>query len=108
MSAFQDAGRFTPDTARRYEGLAVRAAFVAALGVGMVPEPAPGVRGAALPMHHPLRGEWSVAVLSPHFAAALVAVERPGTRAFDHAVTYDRSLVARAATSLLREVTRGA
>lgn len=106
VSAFQDARRFTPDTARRYEALAERAALVAALGVGMASEPAPGVRGAALPADHRLRGEWSVAVLSPHFSAALVAVERPGTRTFDHAVTYDRALVARAATSLLRQVAR--
>lgn len=108
-SAFQSADRFTPLTADRYRLLAARAAFVAALGVGMPIEPVPGVRGAALRDDDPLRGEWSVVVLGPHFSGALVAKEletsseRPD---FSYAVTYDRDLVVRAATTLLRQVAR--
>jgi EAL domain-containing protein (putative c-di-GMP-specific phosphodiesterase class I) len=113
VSAFQDDVRFTPATAVRYEALADAASFVAALAVGLDPEPAPGVRGSALPPDHPLRGEWSVVVLGSHFAGALVASEIPGSgtgrRAdFAYAVTYDRDLVIAAATSLMRQVARAA
>jgi hypothetical protein len=88
-----------------------RAAAACGAHLGMTAEPARGAhgaRGAALAPHHPLRGEWSVAVLGPHFAAALVAVERPGSREFDHPVTYDRRQVVRATTSLLRQGARSA
>jgi diguanylate cyclase (GGDEF)-like protein/PAS domain S-box-containing protein len=108
-SAFQTDERFTPLTRRRYTLLGADAAFVAALGVGMDPEPAPGVRGASLSDDDPLRGEWSVAVLGPHFAAALVAVDLGDAgpemeRRFDFALTYDRDLVVQAATALMRRV----
>jgi len=109
VSAFQLAERFTPDTCRRYSTLGAEAALVAALGVGMDVEPAPRVRGAALPDDDVLLGEWSVAVLGPHFAAALVATDLgdtgpDATRRFDFALTYERNLVVRAAASLLRRV----
>jgi len=108
-SAFQDAERFTPATRRRYSRLGAHAAFVAALGVGMEAEPAPRVRGAALDPADPLLGEWSVAVLGPHFAAALVAVDLGDAgpeleRRFDFALTYDRDLVVAAVASLVRRV----
>ncbi len=109
VSAFQDAGRFTALTAERYRALARDAAFVAALGVGMPAEPTPGVRGARLRPDDPLRGEWSVVVLGPHFAGALVAREIASASArpdFTYAVTYDRDLVACAATALLRQIAR--
>jgi diguanylate cyclase (GGDEF)-like protein/PAS domain S-box-containing protein len=109
VSAFQTAERFTALTRRRYTLLAADAAFVAALGVGMDPEPAPGVRGAALGADDPLLGEWSVAVLGPHFAAALVAVDLGDSgpemeRRFDFSLTYDRDLVVEAAIALARRV----
>lgn len=109
VSAFQTDERFTPLTRRRYTLLGADAAFVAALGVGMDAEPAPGVRGAHLQDDDPLLGEWSVAVLGPHFAAALVAVDLGDTgpemeRRFDFALTYDRELVVEAATALMRRV----
>jgi hypothetical protein len=109
VSAFQSAERFTPLTMRRYTLLGADAAFVAALGVGMPAEPAPGVRGAHLEDDDPLLGEWSVVVLGPHFAAALVAAdlgdEGPdAARRFDFALTYDRDLVIEAATALMRRV----
>jgi DICT domain-containing protein len=95
---------------KRYERIAGQAAFVAALGSGMDPAPAPGVRGARLWENDALRGEWSVAVLGPHFAGALVAVDlgdqdRPEMeRRFDFCLTYDRDLVIAAATTLMRRV----
>jgi diguanylate cyclase (GGDEF)-like protein/PAS domain S-box-containing protein len=109
VSAFQTDERFTPLTRRRYTLLGADAAFVAALGVGMDAEPAPGVRGAALEAGDVLLGEWSVAVLGPHFAAALVAVdlgdEGPEMgRRFDFSLTYDRDLVVEAASALMRRV----
>jgi diguanylate cyclase (GGDEF)-like protein/PAS domain S-box-containing protein len=109
VSAFQHVERFTPLTAKRYTLLGVDTAFVAALGVGMPAEPAPGVRGAELPAGDPLRGEWSVVVLGPHFAAALVAMDlgddgEDMQRGFDFAVTYDREVVIEAASALMRRV----
>ena len=108
-SAFQSVERFTPLTAKRYARLAADAAFVAALGVGMSSEPVRGVRGADLRDDDVLRGEWSVAVLGPHFAAALVAVDlgedgEDAERGFDFAVTYDRALVIAAASALIGRV----
>jgi EAL domain-containing protein (putative c-di-GMP-specific phosphodiesterase class I) len=109
LSAFQSAERFTAATQRRYTMLAGDTAFVAALGVGMEREPAPGVRGAALDPDDPLLGEWSVIVLGPHFAAALVAQDLDDDgpemeRRFEFALTYDRALVIEAANTLMRRV----
>jgi EAL domain-containing protein (putative c-di-GMP-specific phosphodiesterase class I) len=111
LSAFQDASHFTTKTLRRYEHLARESTFVVALGVGMPARPAPGVRGANLDPSDPLRGEWSVVVLGPHFAGALVAVDLGDTgpdldRRFDYALTYDRPTVVEAARTLTRRVER--
>ena len=67
------------------------------------------VRGSSLKEDDPLTGEWSVAVLGPHFAAALVAVDLGDTgpemeRRFDFALTYDRDLVIEAASALMRRL----
>lgn len=112
VSTFQYAHQFTPATARRYAALADRVGFVAALGAGLPSEPAPGVRGADLRGDDPLRDEWDVVVIAPHFAAALLArdldgpdTDRPeGERRFGFALTYDREVVTRAAHSLLARV----
>ncbi|MCP9490578.1 MAG: EAL domain-containing protein [Solirubrobacteraceae bacterium MAG38_C4-C5] len=109
LSAFQTAQRFTPGTRERYSHLADRAAFVAALGSGLDGEPAPGVRGATLADDDALKDEWSVVVLAPHFAGALVAIDLgdhgpDDERRFDFALTYDRDLVIDAASSLMGRV----
>lgn len=115
LGTFEQASYFTADTARRYQRLAAGAGFVGALGTGMPPEPAPGVRGADLIAGDPLRGEWDVAVLGPHFAAALVArdlLDEPGDegvaadedRRFDYVLTYDRGLVTAVAVSLMGRI----
>jgi len=107
LATFQEARHFTPATERRYRRLAQSAAFVGALGVGLPPDPAPGVRGAALDVAEPLRGEWDVVVVDPHFAAAFVARDLGDEdcadmdRRFDLCLTYDRALVVRAAEALL-------
>ncbi|MEP6979464.1 MAG: EAL domain-containing protein [Nakamurella sp.] len=109
VSTFQHARNFTPLTARRYAGLAAGVGFVAAIGAELRLEPVPGVRGADLEPDDPIRQEWDIAVLAPHFAAALIAREVPTTRvdeerSFEFALTYDRDVVEDAARSLMSRV----
>lgn len=106
LSAFQDAAFFTPATASRYRGLAGRAALVGALGAGLPEQPVEGVRGVSLAAGDPLRGEWDVAVIGPHFAAAFVAcdlgdVGEDMERRFDFAMTYERSLAVAVAGNMI-------
>jgi EAL domain-containing protein (putative c-di-GMP-specific phosphodiesterase class I) len=109
LSTFQEAPYFTPKTSARYVELAAGAALVGALGVGLAAEPAPGVRGVSLDAAEPLRGEWDVTVLSPHFAAAFVARDLGDCgadfeRRFDFCMTYDRDLATAAARSMMRRI----
>jgi EAL domain-containing protein (putative c-di-GMP-specific phosphodiesterase class I) len=109
ISSFQEAAHFTPATARRYGELAAHAALVAALGVDMEAEPAPGVRGVHLRADEALRGEWNVTVLGPHFGAAFVARDLGDTgpddeRRFDFALTHDRELVTEVALAMMRRL----
>jgi diguanylate cyclase (GGDEF)-like protein/PAS domain S-box-containing protein len=108
-AAFQEARHVTPSTTQRYRDLVERTAFVCALGEGLSEEPLPGVRGATLGADDPVRGEWDVTVLSPHFSAALLARDLGDTgpdreRRFEYALTYDRDTVVRATSSLLARV----
>jgi diguanylate cyclase (GGDEF)-like protein/PAS domain S-box-containing protein len=110
LSAFQDAKHFTPRTIDRYVVLARGASLVGALGVGLNSEPAPGIRGAHIDPDDPLTGEWSVIVIGPHFAGALVAQDlgstgREADRRFVFATTYRRALVVAAARTLLERLT---
>jgi hypothetical protein len=110
LASFQEARHFTARSAARYQQLATHAALVGALGVGIGSEPAPGVRGAALDADDPLKGEWNVVVIGPHFAAAFVARDLGDTgcadmaRRFDFCLTYDRSLAVDAARGLLARI----
>lgn len=111
LSAFQTDERFTPATRGRYAALARDAAFVGALGVGMDEQPAPGVRGGHLWRDDPLVDEWAVAVVGPHFAAALAAIDLhdrgpDAERRFDYIVTYDRDRVLAVAASLMARIAR--
>ena len=108
-STFQEARHFTPATIARYRDLVERTGFVCALGEDLSPEPLPGVRGAALDPADPVRGEWDVVVLGPHFSAALLARDLGDggpdlERTFEYALTYDRDTVVRAAHALLTRV----
>ncbi|WP_380261185.1 diguanylate cyclase domain-containing protein [Kineococcus sp. GCM10028916] len=108
-STFQEARHFTPATRSRYLDLADRVGFVAAFGEDLPTVPVPGVRGATLAPEDPVRGEWDVVVLAPHFAVALLARDLgdqgPDTeRMFEYALTYDRDTVIAAAHSLLSRV----
>jgi EAL domain-containing protein (putative c-di-GMP-specific phosphodiesterase class I) len=108
-AAFQNARHFTPATLGRYGRLGARSALVAALGVGMGAQPAPGVHGADLAPDDILRHEWNLAVLGPHYAGALLArdlgdggVDRD--RRFEFVLTFDRDLVVDVAASLIARV----
>jgi EAL domain-containing protein (putative c-di-GMP-specific phosphodiesterase class I) len=109
LSTFQEAEFFTDKAAARYSRLSEHAALVGALGVGLSERPAPGVRGVAIEHVDPLRGEWDVIVIAPHFAIAFVARELGDAgadmeRRFDFATTYDRGLAITAARALMSRV----
>jgi hypothetical protein len=110
FGCFQHADRFGARTAERYARLAEGAAFVGAFGVGLDADPAPGVRGAALQDGETLTGEWTVTVVGPYGARALIARDlgdsraRDGERRFAYAVVEDRELVLEAARALMLRV----
>jgi hypothetical protein len=107
IGCVQDVRHLSAAAARRFAALAERLPLVALLGTGLPAEPAPGVRGAALPAGDPLAEEWTVVVLGVQNAVALLARERPSPpgagdeRWFDFAVTQDRALVVESARRLL-------
>ncbi|WP_255363668.1 diguanylate cyclase domain-containing protein [Geodermatophilus sp. DSM 45219] len=108
-ATFQEARHFTPATTLRYRDLVERTGFVCALGEDLPVEPLPGLRGATLAPGDPVRGEWDVTVLGPHFAAALLARDLgddgpDAERRFAYALTYDRDTVVRATAALLARV----
>ncbi|MGY1828672.1 EAL domain-containing protein, partial [Blastococcus sp. SYSU DS0541] len=108
-ATFQEARHFTPSTTQRYRDLVERTGFVSALGEGLPAEPLPGLRGTDLAGDDPVRGEWDVVVLAPHFSVALLARDLGTTgpdlqREFEYALTYDRDVAVRAARSLLGRV----
>jgi diguanylate cyclase (GGDEF)-like protein/PAS domain S-box-containing protein len=109
LATFQEARHLTDASRGRYRRLAQSAAFVGVFGVGLTEEPIPGVRGAGLDAAEPLRGEWNVVVVTPHFAAAFVGRDLGDAgpdleRRFDFCLTYDRALAVRAAAALMRRI----
>ena len=109
LSAFQQATHFTPATAARYERLARRCSLVGAIARDLRPFVA-GVRHGTLTAGHPLEREWTVTVVTPHYAGALIAREHHETsdndseRVFDYVITYDRPTVVAAARSLMQHL----
>jgi EAL domain-containing protein (putative c-di-GMP-specific phosphodiesterase class I) len=108
LAALQDERHFSARTRRRYAELAEFCPLVAVFGENLPEHLGSGIRG--VPLHHadPLRAEWSVVVLGPHLAVALIARERLGAgqssdqeRQFDFILTHNRALVTEAAQSLL-------
>lgn len=102
LAGFQDATSFGGRVRRRYRLLAASATLVAVVGAGIGAQPAVGVIGAGVAPDDELRREWSVVVLSPGYAAALVGreQEQEGDRRFRFVMTHDRALVVAAARSL--------
>ena len=108
-ATFQEARHFTPATTQRYRDLVARTGFVCALGADLPVEPVPGLRGAHLDPADPVRGEWDVVVLSPHFSAALLARDLgdngpDAQRRYEYALTYERTTVEQAGVSLVARV----
>jgi EAL domain-containing protein (putative c-di-GMP-specific phosphodiesterase class I) len=95
--------------AARYGALANRGALVAAFVPGVGPVPAPGVRGADITIGDPLADEWSVVVVGPFSAGAVVARslgdEGPAhRRRYSFATTSDRDVVLAAARALMTRI----
>lgn len=111
LAGFQHARFLTGTTAARYAEMARRVALVAAIGVGMPTEPAPGVRGTCVDPGSPLADGWTVAVIAPHFSAAFSARPRrdhAGDRSrLEFVLTHDRDLVIQASLALMQHVIPG-
>jgi hypothetical protein len=84
--------------------LARRRVVAGALGRGVPPEPAAGVRGSW--SHDPLLdGEWASIALSPSTAVAVLARQIPGTKSqFEFGVTHDRRRIISAARCIMRRL----
>lgn len=109
LSAFQEERFFTPLVRSRYVEMAESLPLVAALGVGMSPEPGGQVRCAALAPDDPLREIWAVSVIAPHFAGALVGRDLGDTgpdeeRRFEFVLTYRREAVVQCGQILLQRI----
>jgi EAL domain-containing protein (putative c-di-GMP-specific phosphodiesterase class I) len=101
LACFQEARNFTPATARRYAGHAKSSALVMAFATELPSRPVAGVQGVALSADDPLRDEWNVVAIGPHFVGALVARDLGDGKRYSYAVTHDRELVLETARSLL-------
>ncbi|HWI22131.1 MAG TPA: EAL domain-containing protein [Baekduia sp.] len=109
VSCFGHAQNFASDAREHYAQLARTVGIVVVLGEGVPDEPAPDVRGGALDPDDVLIGEWTVAVLSPRYSAALVArnLNETGTHAtprFEFALTFDAEDVADVVRALLPRI----
>ncbi len=108
LGAFGAGPGFDRSTAARWSELAGRLAFCGAVAPSMPSEPAPGVRGGTVVHGDPVGGEWSLAVVGPHVAAALSAHDLgPGVRSderFAFHLTHDRDAVVAAAGALMARI----
>ncbi|MCU1394915.1 MAG: hypothetical protein JWM34_3343 [Ilumatobacteraceae bacterium] len=110
VSAFQTSARFTPPTERRYRALAERCPLVCAIGLDLHPGRDPLLHTASIDPTDPLVREWTVTVVSSHYAAALIARDLgddgpDASRRFEFVVTHDRDLVVAAARMLMSRTT---
>ncbi len=109
VAAFDQERRFTPQLRDRYAALGCDLAFCGVVGRGVPAAPAPGVHGGEVRSGDPIGGEWAIAVVGPHFAAALVAHERrgPGVAGepeYDYVLTYDRERATAVAAALTARI----
>jgi EAL domain-containing protein (putative c-di-GMP-specific phosphodiesterase class I) len=109
LATFQHAATFTAATKERYARYAKSAAMVVAFGTDLPPRPADGVHGVTISGAEPLRSEWTVIAVGPHFTGALVARDLGDTgpdldRRFSYVVTHERDLVLAAARVLLNRL----
>jgi EAL domain-containing protein (putative c-di-GMP-specific phosphodiesterase class I) len=112
IRTFPNASGSTAHIDTSYDELAEDLAFVAALGVGLPPRLAPGLRGVSIAEDDPLHDAWNVIVISAHFASMLAARERDGgsgaDQSFDFVVTYDRDLIVQCAQALMLRIAMSA
>ncbi|MEA2288510.1 MAG: hypothetical protein QOD55_507 [Solirubrobacteraceae bacterium] len=106
VGAFEREDLFDQHARSRYADLARDVAFCGAVGERMPLEPADGVRGGRLQAGDPLAREWTVAVVSPHMAAALAAydVGRPGHSSYDYVLTHDRDVSVAVVAALMARI----
>jgi EAL domain-containing protein (putative c-di-GMP-specific phosphodiesterase class I) len=106
VGAFEHDELFDDSTRTRYADLAREVAFCGAVGERMPPEPADGVRGGRLHSEDPLAREWTVAVVSPHMAAALAACNLgvEGDGRYDYVLTHDRDISVAVAAALMARI----
>jgi len=111
LTTVQKHSNFNHETRQRYTTLAERSPLVLVFGVGVPEDLTPRVRWVDIAPEDPLSSEWTIVVLGPHTAAALIAQEQfpsPGPahlpdsdRRFEAAITFDRATVTRAARTLM-------
>jgi EAL domain-containing protein (putative c-di-GMP-specific phosphodiesterase class I) len=106
ISAFQHGRHFTRATAARYGRMVGSCTLIGAVARDL-DITVPGVIQGGIAAGHPLEREWTVTVVGPHYAGALIARERPGQgldsdQIFDYVITHDRAVVTAAARSLMQ------
>lgn len=108
LSCFQRGQHFGGEVRRRYQELAASAPLTAIFAVDVPTDLPPSVRGIPIAADDPLASEWVVAVIGPHFAAALIAREgaERAPRQFQFALTYQRDLVLDVGRALVRRLPR--
>jgi diguanylate cyclase (GGDEF)-like protein/PAS domain S-box-containing protein len=106
LATIQTADVLSPRLVETYTAIAERAAFVGVLGVGVTSQPSRSVHGGDLAEDDPLAQQWSVAVVGPHFGAALVALPDPDVEdGFQAVWSQDPVYAADVAEQLARRLT---
>lgn len=111
LTTVQKHSNFNRETRQRYTTLAERSPLILVFGVGIPDDLTPRVRWVDIAADDPLSSEWTIVVLGPHTAAALIAQEQfppdsaptppDNDRRFEAAITFDRATVTRAARTLM-------
>lgn len=107
LATFQTADRLRPVEQDLYAGIADESSFVGVMAAQLPEVELRQVRQADLGPDDPVRDEWDVVALGPHYAVALIAqdvgldVPEP-QREFRYVLTHDRDTVVRAARSLMK------
>jgi EAL domain-containing protein (putative c-di-GMP-specific phosphodiesterase class I) len=109
ISSFPGVDRWMSQMNEVYRELAEGLAYAAVLGVGIPPEPSPGLKGVNIHEDDPVSGTWNVIVISAHFASMLAAKERPlatdsAEQEFDFIFTYERDVIVACAQALMLRI----
>ena len=108
--ALQDRSYVHGKTWRQYQAFAEKCPMVAVFGRDLPEDLGGGLRSISLSPEDPLCREWTVVALGAHTAVALIARQRDwgeddhlpeSDRRFDFVITYDRTLVTKAARNLM-------